>query len=239
MQTIAKKLGFTVLYGDTDSLFAGSIGCIDNINKFISECKLNLEISVEHERTFAKLLLTGKKHYIGIFSDDNLDPVIKGMEGMKSDRPEFIHKVFKQLVLDIKYERSPIPNLKRALDDLNHKNVPEQELAISISLRKNPEEYEHTCKQTILGRKQGLRKGMTLVYYKSYHEELIYESSTGKCNKRIHLESDDPDDIHYAKYREMLLNSIRDVVGILGYDIENLFDTDKKRIKDSVYFSKQ
>ena len=56
---------------------------------------------------------------------------------------------------------------------------------------------------------------MTLVYYKSYHEEPIYESSTGKFTKRIHLESDDPDDISYAKYRELLLNSIRDVVEMM------------------------
>jgi hypothetical protein len=239
MQSIAKKSGFTVLYGDTDSLFVSSVGCIANIYRFISESKLNLGISVEHERTFAKLLLTGKKHYIRIFSDDHRELVIKGMEGTKSDRPEFIHKVFKQLVYDIKYDRNPVPNLRRAISDLNNKNVPAQELAISISLRKNPEEYNHVSKQAILGGKQGLRKGMPLEYYKSYHEESVYEPSTGKYNKRIRLESDDPYDISYAKYKEMLLNSVKDVIEILGYDIEDLLDVGKKRIKDSVYFSKQ
>lgn len=37
------------------------------------------------------------------------------MEGIKSDRPEFIHRVFRQLVEDIKNDDNPIPKLKEAL----------------------------------------------------------------------------------------------------------------------------
>lgn len=61
MQTIAKKLGFVVLYGDTDSLFVNNIGSFDNARKFITECESNLGVTVGHERIFERLILTGKK----------------------------------------------------------------------------------------------------------------------------------------------------------------------------------
>jgi len=32
--------------------------------------------------------------------------------------------------------------------------------------------------------------------------------------------SDNPNDISYAKYREMLLNAVKDILEILGYNIE-------------------
>ncbi len=204
--------------------------------KFINECESNLGVIVGHERTFAKLILTGKKHYIGLLSDSSSEPVIKGMEGLKSDRPEFIHKVFRQLVDDIKCNRSPIPRLKKAFDDLEHRNVPSKELAISLPLRKNPEDYDLECRQSRRGRRLHLSKGMTLVYYKTHREEIAFEPATGKRRKKILLESDDPDDISYAEYKKMMLNSVKDVVRILGYDIDHLTDTGKKWVKESVYF---
>lgn len=105
-------------------------------------------------------------------SNIDSEPVIKGMEGLKSDRPQYIHKVFLRLVNDIQYNRSPIPNLKEAIRDLEVKNVPSEELAISLVLHKNPEEYDQECKQSRIGRRLHLRRGMTLVYYKTHYEEL-------------------------------------------------------------------
>jgi DNA polymerase elongation subunit (family B) len=58
------------------------------VNKFIAECKSKLGIVAVYEKTFAKLILAAKKHYIGISSDPSNEPIIKGMEGIKSDRPE-------------------------------------------------------------------------------------------------------------------------------------------------------
>ena len=167
MQDIARSLGFNILYGDTDSLFVNKLKSVEDTNKFISECKSKLGVDVGHEKTFSKLILVSKKHYIGILSDPHKEPVIKGMEGLKSDRPKFIHRVFRQLVNDIKDGNNPIPKLDKALQELNSRNIPPELLAISLVLRKDPAEYEHSCKQSRLGAKLGLHKGDTLVYYKS------------------------------------------------------------------------
>ncbi len=97
------------------------------------------------------------------------------MEGIKSDRPEFIHRVFKQLVNDIKCGNQPIPKLKQALQELNDRSIPPELLTISLVLRKSPEDYEHTCKQSRLGTKQRLCKDDTLVYYKSHIKQAVYD----------------------------------------------------------------
>lgn len=236
MQAIVKMLGFVVLYGDTDSLFVNNIGSSDNAHKFIVECESNLGVTVVNERTFERLILTGKKHYVGIPSNIESEPVIKGMEGLKSDRPQYIHKVFLQLINDIKCDRNPIPNLKEAIRDLEAKNVPSEELAISLVLHKNPEEYDRECKQSRLGKRLHLRRGMTLIYYKTHYEELEYRPDTGRHYRRVRLESENPGDISYAKCREMLLSSVKDIVEILGYDASQLSDAGRKRLKDSIYF---
>ena len=153
MKDIAYSLGFNILYGDTDSLFVSNVKRLEDAKKFISECKSELRIDVGHEKTLSKLILISKKHYVGILSDHDKEPIIKGMEGIKSDRPEFIHTVFRQLINDIKYGNDPIAKLKQALDELNNRSPSPELLAISLVLRRNPEEYKHCCKQSKLGAK--------------------------------------------------------------------------------------
>jgi hypothetical protein len=76
----------------------------------------------------------GKKHYIGITRDvDKKESVIKGMEGVKSDRPEFIRRTFLQLVNDIKDNIDPLSNTRKALDELNNRNMSADLLAISLA----------------------------------------------------------------------------------------------------------
>jgi DNA polymerase elongation subunit (family B) len=239
MQEVAKELGFVVLYGDTDSLFVNNLKNIDDVNKFISECKSKLRVDVGHDRTFSKLILVGKKHYVGILSDPDKEPIIKGMEGIKSDRPEFIRRVFRQLINDIKYGNDPIPKLNQALEELNSRNVPSELLTISLILRKDPTEYEHSCKQNRLGTKLGLHKGDTLVYYKSDIKQPVYDTKTKQRILQFVHESTDPNDISYAKYKEMFVNAFKDILEILGYNIEKDLLTSKKKLKESSYFKRE
>jgi DNA polymerase elongation subunit (family B) len=56
-----------------------------------------LGVEVEHQRTFSKLLNIKKKHYIGI-DGTTREPIVKGIEGKKSDRPQWVSRVFDQFV---------------------------------------------------------------------------------------------------------------------------------------------
>ena len=166
MQKVVSEMGFAVLYGDTDSLFVNNIKDNEDIHKFIDTCKIKLNVEVSHEKTLRKLILVGKKHYVGFLSDQTKEPVVKGMEGIKSDRPEFIQTVFKEMIEDIKNNTSPIPKLKHALNELDTRQVPNETLAISLVINKNPHEYANDCLQKRLGTKNKLEKGDLLVYYK-------------------------------------------------------------------------
>jgi DNA polymerase elongation subunit (family B) len=230
MQKIANSLKLTVLYGDTDSLFVNDIDSKESATKFIDECKRKLQIDVNHEKTFRKLILVSKKHYIGVLSDPGKGPIIKGMEGIKSDRPEFIQTVFKEMVEDIKNDKNPIPKLKQAFNELDLRQVPAEKLSLSLTLNKNPKEYSNDCLQKRIGIKNNLKKGDTLVYYKCDKQEVVKDNQGNYQTKRV-SESDNPVDISYAKHKEMLVNSVKDVLEILGYDIEqDLFP--KKRLVD-------
>ena len=103
MKETAKEVyNFEVIYGDTDSIFVTNIIDIDLIDKFITECWIVDEVDVEVDKVFTKFLITKKKHYIGIYEDSNKEPEIKGMEGIKSDRPPWIQKLEKTICIRFK-----------------------------------------------------------------------------------------------------------------------------------------
>ena len=62
------------------------------------------------ELNYRKFLITKKKHYIVILQDESKEPVIKGMEGIKSDRSLWINKIERRLADDGKYGKDPIVN---------------------------------------------------------------------------------------------------------------------------------
>ena len=72
---------------------------VDLIDKFITECWIVDEVDVEVDKVYTKFLITKKKHYIGIYGDPNKEPEIKGMEGIKSDRPPWIQKLEKTICI--------------------------------------------------------------------------------------------------------------------------------------------
>ena len=114
MRETAKEVyNFEVIYGDTDSIFVTNIANKDLIDKFITECWIVDEVDVEVDKVFAKFLITKKKHYIGIYDDSNKEPEIKGMEGIKSDRPPWIQKIERQFALDLKNNINPVTNLQK------------------------------------------------------------------------------------------------------------------------------
>ena len=128
-------------------------------------CNRDLDIELEIKNTYFNFILSsGKKHYLGFGVNDKKEVIdIVGFEGNKNDRPEFINNAFKQLVNDIvRHDIDPIPNLRRAMSDL-------QEVPFKINLKllkiskvpgENPEDYKsQTCQASKIGKALGARKG--------------------------------------------------------------------------------
>ena len=121
------------------------------IDKFITECWIVDEVDVEVDKVFTKFLITKKKHYVGISDDPAKEPEIKGMEGIKSDRPTWIQKLAKQFAFDLKNSINPVVNLRKEYRRMEEGQIPIDELQIKLVLLKNPEEYPENSLQRRIG----------------------------------------------------------------------------------------
>jgi DNA polymerase, archaea type len=205
MQHIAKEVyGFTVIYGDTDSIFVTGMKKENDINKFLAECSIVLEdIEIEVSKVYSRMIIIKKKHYIGIPLDSSKSPDIKGLEGIKSDRPLWINQLQKDFVDDLRQGREPTLKLKKAYEDMEKGIVAPELLEIKTTLRKDPESYPQSRYQRIVGSKLNAKEGDIIKYYKS--------DTKGKAHS-------DPIFLSHAKYLQMLKSTFEDQLKVLDYD---------------------
>jgi DNA polymerase I len=195
---------FKVIYGDTDSIFVTNVKNKKDINKFLAECSIVLEdIEIELSKVYEKMLLLKKKHYIGIPFDKNKESDIKGIEGIKSDRPIWINNLQKAFVDDITNDRNPTIKLKQAYIDMERGQVSPGLLAINTTLKKDPWEYSTNAYQRIVGNQLNVKEGDSIKYYKS--------NSRGMAHSN-------PAFIDIAKYLEMIQSTFEDQLKVLGHD---------------------
>jgi DNA polymerase, archaea type len=199
--------GFEIIYGDTDSLFLNNTSD-KSLKEFQEKFNEKYDIELEIKNRYDKLLLSSnKKHYIG-YEKGVIETV--GFEGEKSDRPEFFHKVYDQLINDIiKQETDPVPNLRKAFSDLDSKANPDL-LKISKLLNKELEEYNPTTQIYNIAKALGSKKGDLIEYYSSNLK------NTGKSWTL------DPAEIDISHYKELLWNTIDEILEIAGYPIAEL-----------------
>ena len=208
MKETAKDVyNFEVIYGDTDSIFVTNVQDIELIDKFITECWIVDEVDVEVDKVFTKFLITKKKHYIGIYDNPAIEPLIKGMEGIKSDRPPWIQKLEKQLALDSKNNVDPITNLQKEFRRMEEGQVPIEELQIKLVLQKNPVEYSENSLQRRLSLEKGenVQQGDSIIYYKSN------KTGSGTTN---------PSFYSIKKYLEMFKSIFEDVLTVMDFDFK-------------------
>lgn len=205
MQHIAKEVyGFKIIYGDTDSIFVTGIKKENDVNKFLAECSIVLEdIEIEVSKVYSRMIVIKKKHYIGISEDSSKDPDIKGLEGIKSDRPLWINQLQYEFVNDLKFGRDPTQNLKKAYENMEKGIVAPESLEIKTTLKKDPESYPQNRHQRIVGNQLNAKEGDVIKYYKS--------DTKGKAHS-------DPIFLSRNKYLQMLKSTFEDQLKVLGYD---------------------
>jgi DNA polymerase, archaea type len=205
MQHIAKEVyGFMVIYGDTDSIFVTGIKKENDINKFLAECSIILEdVEIEVSKVYSRMIIIKKKHYIGFPLDSSKDPDIKGIEGIKSDRPLWINQLQKDFVDNLKFGRDPTAKLKKAYEDMEKGIVAPELLEVKTTLRKDPESYPQSRYQRIVGSQLNAKEGDIIKYYKS--------DTKGKAHS-------DPIFLSRIKYLQMLKSTFEDQLKVLGYD---------------------
>jgi len=153
----AEKLGLTVLYSDTDSLFLKDPPA-DKIQELIkwSQSQLGIELDIDKIYRFVALS-TRKKNYLGILEDGSVD--IKGLTGKKRHVPPFVHKAFLEVIStltkinspeDVAKVRNKIYKITReCYRKLENREVSLEDLAFRVQMNKSIEKYTKTTPQHI------------------------------------------------------------------------------------------
>jgi DNA polymerase, archaea type len=213
MQGLAKEYGFEIVAGDTDSLFLSGASN-ESLQQFLKKCQRELAVEVDHQRTFSKFLNIKKKHYIGIDSVTG-DPIVKGMEGKKSDRPRWVTRVFEQFVQDFRDGIDPRINIRRAIHELESRRVNPEDLKIFVTLSKDSAEYVSNTVQKRIGLHLGAKKGDTIYYYK-----------TDVKGKKKDILPINPENISIFEYKKVLLAAVKDVLEIIGFGSAESIESD-------------
>ncbi len=229
-ETIKKSesMGVKVLYGDSDSVFL-----LNPSKKQLEDLSLwsknELDLDLEEEKTYQFLALSErKKNYVGIYKDTkNVD--IKGLVAKKKNTPEFIKKIFNEL-LDILKDITDDHGFQEArskIIDLIRTNrmkigKPDaftlEDYVINISLQKSLDKYVKVIPQHVSAAKElkemtgrELQKGETVTFIKS----------KGKGGAKA-LELAKLQDIEPKKYRELLKSALEQVLDALGISYDEI-----------------
>ena len=149
--------GWTIIYGDTDSIFISSYVSEVDRELFLDICYLQLNVNMDLDKVYDKLLVSSKKNYVGV-SDKNI--IVKGLGGKKSDRCLWVKNAFKQMLNDYKddiYSCIKLRDEIRKLEIGELENLEEQ-LMIVKNLNKNVDEYKVNVVQKLLGAENPRRR---------------------------------------------------------------------------------
>ncbi|MEJ2248419.1 MAG: DNA polymerase domain-containing protein, partial [Candidatus Lokiarchaeota archaeon] len=229
-QTIekAEEMDVKVLYGDTDSVFLLDPS-EDQLNKLSEWSRKELDLDLEEEKTYQFLALTNrKKNYIGIYKDTKYVD-IKGLLAKKRNTPDFVKKIFSQLIeilkditndKEFKQAKSEIIDIVK--NDLRKIGKPGafdlEDYAIRIEMRKSIDKYDKVIPQHVRAAielrdltNREVQKGEIISFVKTKTTDGAKVVDIAKLQ-----------DIDIKKYRELLRSALEQVLDALGISYEEI-----------------
>jgi DNA polymerase I len=229
-QTIekAEEMDVNVLYGDTDSVFLDN-PTEEQLDKLSEWSKKELDLDLEEEKTYQFLALTNrKKNYIGIYKDTQYVD-IKGLLAKKRNTPDFIKKVFTQLIEILKEitNNKEFRQAKSKIIDIVKTNLRKigkpgafdlEDYAIRIEMRKSIDKYDKVIPQHVRAAielrdltNREIQKGELVSFVKTK------TSDGAKVTEIAKLQ-----DIDTKKYKELLRSALEQVLDALGISYEEI-----------------
>ncbi|MBI2126898.1 MAG: DNA-directed DNA polymerase I [Thaumarchaeota archaeon] len=235
-----KELDIEVVYGDTDSLFlkAPSQEQIKEITNWASD-KLGIELDLDKVYRYVAFS-SRKKNYLGVMPDGIID--IKGLTGKKSHVPRFIKDAFYETVEilskvqsteDFEKAREDIRNdIRKRARALKAKEVPLDQLAFTIMMSKEIEDYKGTKPQHVRAAEQlKIKKGKEV----KAGEVISFIKTLGSNGVRP-LELAKKEEVDTEKYMEYLRSTFDQLLDALGYDFEEILGA---RTLDEIFWGGQ
>ncbi|MHA1292618.1 MAG: DNA polymerase domain-containing protein, partial [Promethearchaeota archaeon] len=224
----SKKMGIQVLYGDSDSVFLlnPSKQQLEEISKWSKE---KLDLDLEEEKTYQFLALSErKKNYLGIYKNTkNVD--IKGLIAKKKNTPNFIKKIFAQMLdllknvtNDEEFKKTREEIIRIVKENLRKIGKPNafslEDYVINISLQKDLNKYKKVIPQHVNAALE-LKKATGKELQKG--EVVSFIKSKGHSGAKA-LELAKFQDIDVKKYQELLKSALEQVLDALGISFEEI-----------------
>jgi DNA polymerase elongation subunit (family B) len=217
----AESMGVNVLYGDTDSVFLDNPSK-EQLNKISDWSKQELDLDLEEEKTYQFLALSErKKNYIGIYKDSKYVDM-KGLLAKKRNTPEFIKKIFGELIEILKhitndkeYKESKdkiVSIVKENLRKIGKEGAFDlEDYAINTAITKALDKYKVTPQH--ISAALELKKLTGKEYQKG---EVMSYVKTKTSNGARATEIAKLQEIDVKKYRELLKSALEQVLDALG-----------------------
>jgi DNA polymerase, archaea type len=213
---------FKVVFGFTDSTFFNARTEIEKVQDFIQTCKDKLGVTVELKTVFTNSIFYPKKNrYAAWTGNEDDEPVIKGLDGLKDSNPLWVRRWFKKIVVEIiKHPETRfqvIPKMiQEAYDELDRGSINlAEELKFTQRLKLYPYEYEDHVRTGILAKLLDKDKGDLVYWYETYMQEYVQSK---QCWKRKKSYSVKPENLNLDEYKNLLLNKLKDSLEIAGFD---------------------
>lgn len=237
---IVQKLGYELIYADTDAAFVHKENASRDDYRKLGEAiskETGLALSVEYHYKFLVLLpleadekLEALKHYFGFTYEGEL--ITRGIESRRHDTPKFIKDFQKELLYTLFAANNTKEIIDRTLenalfcvtktiDNVMTGEVDPADLIISKQLRMDITKYRslfpHVAAAIQLSRTNGKApsKGdiIEYIYTDSQHQNPLSRVVTTRA-------SDNHCGLEYdrEKYKEMLLDASETTLGIFGFD---------------------
>ncbi|RLI29744.1 MAG: DNA-directed DNA polymerase I [Candidatus Hecatellales archaeon] len=228
----AGALGIEVVYGDTDSVFLRNPSQ-EQIRELLewAEKELGMELDVDKIYRYT-VFSTRKKNYLGVYPDGSVD--IKGLTGKKRNTPEFLKKAFAEAVSilsevksveDFDKAKEQIKAIvKNCYENLRKGGYPLEDLAFTVVLGKDIEEYEKTTPQHVKAVKslppelrEKIGAGTVIRYVKIRREpgvKLLSQAS--------------PEEIDIQKYVEHIQSTFEPLLEALDMTFEDVLEVPRE-----------
>jgi len=205
------------------SIHTPTNGCQDsflfeetNCDLFLDTCNLQLNIRMELDKIYDRLVLVHKKNYVGITRPTNKSKskslVVRGLAGKKSDRCLWVRQCFTRMVEDYMNNVNPCIRLRQEVMKLETGKLdnPENDLLMHKNLGQNPEDYHTNVTQKLIGLEKNLQDGDTARYYMADNERK-YTFNVAEYS--------------VTKYRDSLMKTVTPFLSLLGYDTQKHLQT--------------
>ena len=207
MKIAEEVFKWDVIYGDTDSIFVNNSDTIseEDIKEFIETCKSQLNVRMDLDKIYDRLLIIGAKNYVGV-TKQNKKLIVKGLAGQKSDRCLWVRNAFTQMLEDYKNDVNPCIKLREEIAKLEGGKLEnaENQLVIFKNLNKDADEYKVNVIQKLIGMEKKLENGDTARYYMADNDRK-YTYDYGEISKK--------------EYKKQLINTVKPVISLLEYNI--------------------